>query len=116
MKKAFRLLGTNTQDKIEEHEFSVELESDGVYRFYKYSYEGQDFSFAVDIGETMQEFADNILEYHNGFDVSEEAYYWLDNTGHGANGAPYDMRDVYNDMEECKGFIYELYEIIKEFC
>ena len=104
-------------NKIEKLDFSVNFEDDGCYRFGRYSSKGQDFSFVVDIGETMSDLAYNILNYHDNFDPSEEAYYWLDHTGHGTNGAPYDMRDVYNDMEECKGFIYELYEfIINEFC
>ena len=39
---------------------------------------------------------------YESFDVSEEAYLWLDNSGHGKNGAPYDMKDVYEDIEEAK--------------
>ena len=117
MTKTFKLLSKRTIEKIEDLGFSVELESDGCYRFGRYSSAGQDFSFYVYIGETMSDFAYNILNYHDNFDPSEEAYLWLDDSGHGKNGAPYDMRDVYDDMEECKGFIYELYEfIIKEFC
>ncbi len=46
----------------------------------------------------------------NNFDCSEEAYIWLDNTGHGVNGAPYDMKEVYNDMEACLEMMKELHE------
>lgn len=116
MDKAFRLLTTNIQDKIEEHDFSICFEGNGVYNFGKYSSAGQDFNFSIDIGENQEEFANNILDYYNNFDVSEETYLWLDGSGHGRDGAPYDMKDVYEDMEECKGFIYELYEIVREFC
>ena len=42
------------------------------------------------------------------FDVSSEAYMWLDSDGHGKNGAPYDMKDVYDDMVACKDMMQEL--------
>ena len=116
MGKVFNLLTTNIISKIEENDFTVDLEGGGRYRFGKYSSEGQDFSFVVDIGNTYKELATNILEYYYTFDPSAEAYLWLDDTGHGKNGAPYEMIDVYNDMVECRGFIYDLYEIVKEFC
>ena len=38
----------------------------------------------------------------------------LDNTGHGLNGAPYDMKDVYEDMEACKKMVYELWKLLSE--
>ena len=114
MKKAFRLLGKTVVDKIEENGFAVELEEDGVYRFGRYSSAGQDFGFSIDIGESPDEFVHNVLKCYNDFDVSYETYLWLDDTGHGRNGAPYDMKDVYEDMEECRSFIYELYKLVRE--
>lgn len=101
-------------EKIRDNGWSVEEEDDNTYRFGKYSPAGQDFSFAVDIGEDLEEFADNVEEYYDDFDVSYETYLWLDSTGHGSNGAPYDMKDLYEDMETCREYIYELYELIKE--
>ena len=47
---------------------------------------------------------------------NEAAYLWLDNTGHGKNGAPLDMRDVIADMEECEDAIYQLFLIVDEYC
>ena len=40
----------------------------------------------------------SLIEFYNNFDVSYETYLWLDNTGHGVNGAPYDMKDIYEDQ------------------
>lgn len=40
--------------------------------------------------------------------IAKETYTCLDHSGHGINGAPYDMRDVYNDMEECQDEIEKL--------
>lgn len=31
--------------------------------------------------------------------MSYETYLWLDSNGHGKNDAPYDMKDVYEDVE-----------------
>lgn len=83
--------------------------SDNVASFERYSSYGQDFIFSLDIAETSDEFCDNLYSYYSEFDVSSEAYLWLDCDGHGKNGAPYDMLDVYNDMKECEEAIHELW-------
>ena len=44
-------------------------------------------------------FIENIRSYAKDFDMSYETYLWLDSNGHGKNNAPYDMKDVYEDME-----------------
>lgn len=103
--------------KIEEHDFSIyEYNDDNSFDFGKYSPAGQDFHFTINCYDDwdLSDLAQAILEYYNDFDVSYEAYIWLDHTGHGANGAPYDMKDVYEDMKTCEDYIYELYEIILE--
>ena len=78
--------------------------------FAKTSSYGQDFNFeiSVDKDASMIEIWKGLQSYQNNFDVSEEAYLWLDESGHGKNGAPFEMIDVYKDMEECKGFVTEL--------
>lgn len=115
MIRAFRLLGTNIHDAIEEAGFSVQLIADGVYEFGKYTDEGCDFRFEIDIGNNTKEFAQNILDFFSNFDVSTEAYKWLDKNGHGVNGAPYEMIDVYNDTMQCKFFIEHLWWIVRRF-
>ena len=79
----------------------------GEFEFSKYSPAGQDFNISVSAG-TTDELQREIRERHNNFDCSAEAYLWLDNTGHGTNGAPYDMKDVYEDMGECEKMLGEL--------
>ena len=44
--------------------------------------------------------------------MDEEAYLWLDETGHGKNGAPYRMKDVVKDMEEAEKMIDRLLDAI----
>lgn len=99
-------------EKLEEHGFTVSHEGD-EWEFGKYSPAGQDFWFTV-YADDMDELAEKVLDYYENFDVSEEAYLWLDHSGHGKNGAPYDMKDVYEDMKSCEDYIDEVYEIIQE--
>ena len=40
---------------------------------------------------------------------------WLDIDGHGKNGAPYDMRDVYDDMEAVNDMLWDLYDDLHYF-
>lgn len=78
--------------------------------FAKTSSYGQDFNFKISVDKDASMFGiwRELQSYQNNFDVSAEAYLWLDESGHGKNGAPFEMIDVYNDMEECKGFVTEL--------
>lgn len=39
---------------------------------------------------------------------------WLDNEGHGTNGTPYDMKDVYEDMEACEEMTFKLWKLLSE--
>lgn len=72
--------------------------------FSKFSNCGGDFSFSIDFSEREIKddyvffIIDKIGCYLHDYDVSYETYLWLDSRGHGRNGAPYDMLDVYNDV------------------
>lgn len=97
----------------EEDEESVDI------LFSEFSSYGQDFNveITVDTDADMMDIWRELHTYWKNFDVSAEAYLWLDESGHGKNGAPYEMIDVYKDMQECEGFIEQLadkvYEIAK---
>lgn len=101
---------------IEENDFAVTIYENEIC-FGKFSSAGQDFNIAVNVTpETeISDIQHDIWEIYYNFDVSEETYLWLDSTGHGKNGAPYDMKDVYEDMEECQSFILELYNIFRDY-
>lgn len=86
-----------------------------LMNFFKYSPAGQDFSFEEKMEDNnVYALLNDIKNYYNRYDCSYEAYVWLDNTGHGANGAPYDMKDVYEDMEACQKMIFELWKSLSE--
>ncbi|MDR0287404.1 MAG: hypothetical protein LBI03_06865 [Clostridiales bacterium] len=82
------------------------------FEFRKYSPAGQDFNMSV-FADSLSEMKHILYERYNDFDCSEEAYIWLDEFGHGNNGAPYDMKDVYEDMKACQKMILELSEAIQ---
>lgn len=82
--------------------------------FSKYSPAGQDFNIPIEPSSSFEELLEHIKEYYDNFDVDYETYIWLDNDGHGKNGAPYRMRDVLEDMEECHRMILELYNLLKK--
>ena len=95
--------------------YYVNKKTELCFSFEKYSPAGQDFYFSVSVPNEDDEdvfydnVADAIYKYWEGFDVSYETYIWLDETGHGRNGAPYDMMDVYKDMEACETMIHDLW-------
>ena len=80
---------------------------DGEFTFSKFSPAGQDFNIELS-ADDLEELSEKLHERYNYFDCSEETYLWLDNTGHGIKGAPYDMKDLYEDMEACEEMIREL--------
>jgi len=94
-------------DRAEDLGWSIEKENGNLYRLAKFSPEGQDFSFQVDIEDDS--FIENMYKAYENFDVSEETYLWLDESGHGMNGSPWDMKDLYNDMECCEAMMLDLY-------
>lgn len=103
----------------EENGWKVDVESnDGdnfSYEFSKYSPAGQDFNFEAEMEDNnVYALLNDIKDYYYNYDCSYEAYLWLDNTGHGTNGAPYDMKDVYEDMEACEGMTFELWKSLSE--
>lgn len=103
-------------DAINKAEWTM-TEDDLYYNFQFYSPAGQDFNFCIDKNKAINLYtlSAEIYDFYNCFDVSEETYMWLDNTGHGKNGAPYDMKDVYEDMKICEIKIYELFDIIHNY-
>ena len=99
--------------------WSVNITDNGddcyTFTFQKFSPYGQDFSFDVDLEDkNIETLINGIHQYYFDFDVSYETYLWLYNEGHGKNGAPYDMKDIYEDMEDCAQMIRELYNTFRQ--
>ena len=98
-----------------DYSYTDEKETDVIFSFEKYSPAGRDLSFEVYVPNEEDEdivyenVADAIYTYLEGFDVCYETYIWLDETGHGRNGAPYDMKELYEDMQACQDMIHDLW-------
>ena len=85
------------------------------YDFGKYSPAGQDFHVSANLENMdIKTLMSDLYGRYADFDCSEETYLWLDNTGHGTNGAPYDMKDLYEDMEACQEMIMDLYHAFSD--
>ena len=104
-------------DRIRENDWSVTVRGNYI-NIGKYSPAGQEFCFDIDVTDFEEEnditaadlFVESIHAEYDGYDVSCEAYLRLDCDGHGINGMPYDMRDVYDDMEAVKDMLWNLYD------
>ena len=116
---------TNTTNKtlpealieaIEADDWTITTYEDGFVMFSKFSPAGQDFFIEMEMPDNLGDLYDEIMEQYENYDPSEEAYLWLDNTGHGNNGAPHEMGDVYKDMVACENYIHELACLIGEYC
>ena len=99
-------------EEIRNQNFVTGKEDDEFYLIGKVSPQGQDCYISVSLGKNINEFIENIKEASD-FDVSYETYLWLDSTGHGTRGAPYDIRDIYNDMEWWKKQLESLVEVLE---
>ena len=98
-----------------DYSYTDEKETMVSLSFEKYSPAGRDFYFGVYVRNDEDEdiVFDNlkhaIYKYWEGFDVSYKTYIWLDENGHGRNGAPYDMKDLYEDTQACADMIHDLW-------
>lgn len=101
-------------EKTQSLDYKIEQEDGIVYSLRTFSPFGQDCYAEIDSENDAEMFINNLRNYADDFDVSYEAYLWLDETGHGRNGAPYDMRDVYEDMEWWKNAMTELADTLAE--
>lgn len=113
-KKLFKI-PQNLIDLLEEEDYSVYDDDSGYVEISKYSTAGQDWSTNIVLGEDINEFADNIYSTYESYDPEYEASLWIGDDGHGKNGAPYHIKDIVEDMEECEGFIRRLYIIVRDY-
>lgn len=74
---------------------------DGGYDidFQMYTDFGQDRNESFYV-QKLEDIKSEVYDRYQNFDPSEEAALWIDESGHGKNGAPHDMEDVLNDMKD----------------
>lgn len=106
-------------DKAEELGWGVyfkEKENECYICFSNYTSYGQDIEEEFDFDGTLKDLLQQLSCNIDNYDCSYETSLWLDNDGHGKNGASYDMKDVYNDMEERLKMTTELRDTMEKFC
>ena len=98
-----------------DYEYTDEKETEICFSFNNYSPAGRDLYFEVCVPNDEDEdifydyFKYAIYKYWVLFDVCYETYIWLDDTGHGKNGAPENMKDVYEDTLSFADMIHDLW-------
>lgn len=84
------------------------------FEFSKFIPAGRDFSFTAEMKcANINSLIEEIDNYYENFDVDYETYIWLDQWGHGKNGAPYRLRAVLEDAEAIEKMIEKLLDAIK---
>lgn len=91
--------------------YRIDIDGD-IVTIHKAAPNGLDFNFEVDIGDNIDDFAKNIYQAYMDYDVSYETYLWLDNTGHGKSGAPYELEEVLEDIKASEEYINDAHFIV----
>ena len=90
-------------------------EMTSYFEFSKFSPAGSDFSFSAEMKcANINSFIEHLEDYYEDFDVDYETYIWLDQWGHGKNGAPYSLRAVLEDSEAIEKMVEALLKAIKK--
>ena len=69
----------------------------------------------VDSVGMMEVEVDDFVALADGFDPDYEASLWIGPDGHGANGAPYHIRDILDDMDAVQSAYNELADAFRPF-
>ncbi|MDO4937730.1 MAG: hypothetical protein Q4E62_07430 [Sutterellaceae bacterium] len=88
-------------------EVSPDNDDDGQFKL-TFSFTEGDNSFDFKV-ETLDQLVDAVKDCYDNYDPSYEAYLWLDQWGHGRNGAPDSMRGVLEEAEEVQSGLEDLW-------
>lgn len=103
------------EDKLKDTEWNVETKINESKKQVEVSLEiwtpaGRDVYLEFEFKDktTKEQISKTFQEYYESYDVSYETYIWLDNEGHGKNGAPYEMEKVLIDTQWIENELAEL--------
>ena len=74
---------------------------------------GQDVWYEYDV-KTLEEVIEAVQNSYDGYDIDEEVYLWIDNTGHPKNGAPSSISALLADMQEKENLLEKLNEELQK--
>lgn len=92
-------------------DWSIEVK-DNYCTLETYTPYGQDAYFEFDFDGTVEDFVEQIGELYGKYDVSEEVRLWTDASGHGRNGAPYELEDIIAGMKYIENALKELFDAL----
>lgn len=106
-------------DIADDQEFKWQMKLNETTKSYyigleTWSPKNQDFCIEFDDIRSAKDLIHRLEEYAENYDPSEEASLWVDETGHGKNGAPYDLEDILDDMKWCKKVLTDLAEVMNK--
>lgn len=105
-------------ERLDWHACPCDIAGEKGYDLSKYSPAGQDFIVSIEATkngvESPEVLINNLEEYINGYDPSEEALRWVGPDGHGHNGAPYDLENIISDMKACREMMRKLLRAWKD--
>ncbi len=107
------LNGAEEQFLYENPDWSVKVIDDYV-EIAPYLMSGYDWSRVFEIKD-FRDLCEQVKSLSETFDPCSETYQWLDEEGHGKDGAPYYMGAILADMEALKGSLQSLSEDLFQF-
>lgn len=98
---------------IEAEGWSIVSDKSDYIELQIFSPAGEDCSpmFWVEGENNINGLLSSLNHYIEYYDIDNEVYIWLDNSGHGMDGAPYHIEDILNDK---KWFLNKLKELKDE--
>ena len=93
----------------EDLEWALHVYDDGTVELEKYSPAGEDFIFTVN----AENFAREVEEYAESFDVDEHIAMWIEAKRNGTAGVP-SARELVHDAEEIDKMLQELAEALTQ--
>ena len=94
--------------------WNLTINEDNIFAFDRNIGFHRNIGFAIEADKFIN-LCKKISEIYLNFDASHETYLWLDDRGHGMNGAPYDMSDVYDSIKEYEGKIKILRDTLEAY-
>ena len=81
---------------------------------YGFCWTGGDYDGYITLtGNTLEELAEDAYKAYDNFDVDRETALWIDDEGHGRNGAPYHIKDILEEFESYEKDLEDLWSALR---
>lgn len=108
----------NLKERLQENGWAVEdcgigPDSNSGWEISKHSPAGEDFNFAIEHNDDVEQAIQEIKDYANVFDVDEHIEMWVKARQNGVSGVP-NTRELCEDAQAIKEMLEELAENISD--